>query len=166
MCDRVCTKCGESHPATFFNKDRTRADGVYPQCKNCSREAGRRNYEKHLIPHRELKRAWKEANRERHREQSLAWQKVNRDKARAATAKWQAALKAATPPWANKKAIQAFYKQRPFGHHVDHIEPLQGWDRCGLNVIWNLQYLPATTHRKKGNRTGGEAPYMPQVSLV
>lgn len=164
MENRTCTRCGESHPITFFNRDRTKPDGIYPHCKNCSRKACRESYEAHLEAHRALKQAWKDANRERHREMSTARRQTHLDDYRRSTAKWNDARRAATPPWADKKAIRDFYKQRPPGHHVDHIEPLQGRDRCGLNVIWNLQYLPADLSRKKGNWTEAREYYSGRVS--
>lgn len=158
MCDRVCTRCKKSHPVTYFNRDRTRVDGVYPQCKDCSRRAARRTYKTHLPTHRALKQTWKDVNRERHHEINAAWRRANPDKRKRYDAERKAALRAATPPWVDRTEIIAFYKRRPAGHHVDHIEPLRGKDRCGLNVPWNLQYLLAETSYRKGNRV--------EVSLV
>lgn len=56
------------------------------------------------------------------------------------------------PLWADKEAIKHFYANRPDGHHVDHIIPLNGKKVSGLHVIENLQYLPALVNLKKGNK--------------
>lgn len=61
-------------------------------------------------------------------------------------------LKMATPIWADLKEIKRFFKNTPKGYHVDHIIPLQGKNVCGLNVLWNLQYLSAKDNTKKGNK--------------
>lgn len=55
------------------------------------------------------------------------------------------------PPWADRKAIEVIYANRPPGHHVDHIIPLKGENVCGLHVPNNLQYLPAAENIKKSN---------------
>jgi hypothetical protein len=61
-------------------------------------------------------------------------------------------LKQATPPWVNKEELKQFWENRPPGYHVDHIMPIKGKNFCGLNVIWNLQYLPAQENLKKSNK--------------
>jgi hypothetical protein len=58
----------------------------------------------------------------------------------------------ATPSWVNRKALKTFYENCPEGYHVDHIVPLKGKYVCGLNVIWNLQYLTVSENCRKGNR--------------
>ena len=59
----------------------------------------------------------------------------------------------ATPPWLSKShraQMRAIYKERPEGMHVDHEVPLKGDGVCGLNVPWNLRYLPAGANMSKG----------------
>lgn len=67
--------------------------------------------------------------------------------------------KHATPPWADKQALKAFYKACPPGHHVDHVIPLRGKMICGLHVVENLQYLPARVNQVKANKFHGTDLY-------
>lgn len=66
---------------------------------------------------------------------------------------WQA-----TPPWANLRAVYAFYNTaaqlREFGvpAAVDHIYPLQGEDFCGLHVETNLQRVNVQVNSGKSNQ--------------
>lgn len=147
---RVCSRCNERHPVTFYNRDRTSPDGLYPQCKNCSRRACKRVYRKYHDRHVEMKRAWKAENRERHRQINRRWQKASPDKVREGTARYRARLARATPPWCDTELIDFIRSECPKGWHVDHVHPLAGENFCGLNVPWNLQYLPAEVHWLKG----------------
>jgi hypothetical protein len=61
-------------------------------------------------------------------------------------------LKQATPSWVDKEELKRFWENRPDGHHVDHIVPIKGKEVCGLNVPWNLQYLPSQDNLKKSNK--------------
>ena len=51
-----------------------------------------------------------------------------------------------------REDILNFYKNRPEGHHVHHMIPLQGSTVCGLTVLSNLTYLPAVENMSLGNR--------------
>jgi hypothetical protein len=51
-----------------------------------------------------------------------------------------------------REEIKAIYAACPKGYHVDHIHPLKGENFSGLEVPWNLQYLPAAENIRKGNR--------------
>jgi hypothetical protein len=57
----------------------------------------------------------------------------------------------ATPPWVDRKTLDAIWKDCPDGYHVDHIHPLKGKYASGLNVPWNLNYLPAEENMSKHN---------------
>ena len=67
-------------------------------------------------------------------------------------------IKQATPPWANLKAIEAFYvlaakltEETGIKYHVDHIYPLKSKIMCGLHVETNLQVIPAKVNLRKSN---------------
>lgn len=149
---KTCISCGATHALSYFNKDKTRQDGHDPRCKDCTRAACRAVYAAKTEKHLALKCAWKTANRDRHREWNRDYQKANPEASRQRTRDYVARRKQATPPWANRASLRQFFKDCPKGWHVDHIHPLKGKDFSELNVIWNLQYLPADQHYAKGNR--------------
>lgn len=74
-----------------------------------------------------------------------------RPRARPRARRWQRSVKIQTPPWADRKAIETFYRNRPKGFHVDHAIPLHGERVSGLHVLANLQYLPAGENLRKSD---------------
>jgi hypothetical protein len=63
----------------------------------------------------------------------------------------------ATPQWVDRNQLQDIYARRPDGHHVDHLVPLAGITPgglrvSGLNVPWNLRYLPGADNLRRSNR--------------
>jgi len=75
---KKCTKCGEIKPATaeYFNRDRTKKDGIRTQCRECRREYYQKNKDRRLEYWREYYQKnkdrkleyWREYWREYHRE--------------------------------------------------------------------------------------------------
>ena len=64
----------------------------------------------------------------------------------------RARLLKATPSWANLGAVRQMYRNAArLGLTVDHIIPLKGKNVCGLHVENNLQLLPWSENRTKGN---------------
>jgi hypothetical protein len=105
----------------------------------------RKNYSNHLA---------------KERQRGKNYRKANPHQGNARAAKRRANKIQATPIWLTPdhiQEIQDFYlmakqleKVFPWKQEVDHIEPLQGVDVCGLHVPWNLQILPMANNRSKG----------------
>jgi hypothetical protein len=106
---------------------------------------------------------------QRNKERISAWgkeyTKANRPKRNAALAKRRAAKLQATPAWANKEKMLAFFaeavrltEETGVVHHVDHIVPLQSKIVCGLHCEANFQILTKTDNLKKHNSTWPDAP--------
>lgn len=91
-------------------------------------------------------------NAEKRKEYGKRHYRENKHLYRAKDAKYRTRKLNAIPPWADLRAIEAFYENCPKGYHVDHIIPLQGEAVCGLHVLENLQYLPAHENLSKGNK--------------
>jgi len=86
----------------------------------------------------------------------------NRHKLNSRSSARRAKERNATPSWlsdSQKAHINRTYKLREIisdatgiEYHVDHIEPLNGKNICGLHVPWNLQVIPAKDNLEKGNK--------------
>lgn len=103
---------------------------------------------------------------ERNRNAILANQKEyrcnNRAKLNSKAAKERASKNRATPSWltqTDKEFIEVAYamakimsKMTDEVYHVDHIDPLNGKEICGLHVPLNLRVILAEENLSKGNR--------------
>ena len=118
-----------------FGKYKSAKDGLQPYCRLCQSERNRSPEKKTL---NDLRYG------------------PNADPNHAATyracgAKNRADRIQRTPAWADLDKIKEIYKNRPDGHHVDHIVPLVGKNVSGLHVHYNLQYLTAEENLRKNN---------------
>jgi len=108
---------------------------------------------------KQIMRRCYEKTKERRQAYQKAYRKNNKGKVNAKTMLRIARKRMASPPWVDKKAIEALYERAVFVsketgvmHHVDHIYPLAGKTFSGLHVPWNLQILTASENCRKGNR--------------
>lgn len=102
------------------------------------------------------------ANKERLAAYQADYRKANPGKVNARTAKRRAAKLKATPPWTTKeqfKEMEALYieaarltKETGIPYEVDHIEPLQSKEICGLHVLSNLRIIQRSPNRRKSNK--------------
>ena len=70
----------------------------------------------------------------------------------------------ATPPWMSREQVaqmKDICESCPPGYHIDHVVPLKGATVCGLNVPWNLNYLPCKENLSKGNTHWPDMPMQP-----
>lgn len=126
------------------------------------REQGRR--ERAQQPHLPLQRQrrYRNKHREALREKNREYHAANPGRTAAIVAKRRALKLKATPPWLTKyqrQQMRSLYEEAALcaklagiDHQVDHIQPLQGKDRCGLHVPWNLQIMTAFENASKGTK--------------
>lgn len=111
----------------------------------------------------ERAKRWFLSNKQKSSDNSNAWRRRNLAKAAARQRRRWATKLNCTPPWADHAKIQEFYDlarrltdETGIPHEVDHIYPLMGKDVTGLHIPINLQVLPQSENRSKGNRVHWE----------
>lgn len=75
--EKKCTKCGEVKPLDLFYADKRNKDGKQSECKECTRERGRK---------------WRLENPEKSKERFRKWCLENPEKVREAGRKWRDSL--------------------------------------------------------------------------
>jgi len=147
-----CLKCSQLKGLEHFYIQKN-GNPTSP-CKACHIAATGLHQKMNRARKNEHNRKHKAKNRLRIRCENKAYRLANMDKVRADKREYMrrrtALLRQATPPWADKRAIKAFYKNRPAGHCVDHIVPLNHPNVTGLHVVDNLQYLTNRESLLKG----------------
>lgn len=182
---KTCKSCGEEKPVEAFAKNGK--CGRHPRCKACRAEIERqrrldngdtiraqersryaidksakvasikRYYEKNREGILERNARLYEAKADSIKAYAKQYRQANKDKVREWNGTRRAALRKACPPWADRKAIAAVYREAwrleqetGIPHHVDHIVPIFGRNVCGLHVAENLRAIPAIENLKKG----------------
>ena len=183
---KTCTKCKQHKPLDLFSKNSKTKDGLQHHCKQCKLEYQRNNPNRNSVSakyreaNKELCNARSVASMQKKWGYYLAkardWQIRNRDHWLALRRAWYEENRALEIARKRKRAgriqhdlallskaeqaeIQGLYDFcRIFpGFEVDHVVPLTHDLVCGMHVPWNLQVLPVSVNRSKGNKFVAEA---------
>jgi 5-methylcytosine-specific restriction endonuclease McrA len=150
---KTCTKCGATKPIAAFWSDRTRADGKFPQCRDCHKG---RVFD--AVANKQRSAAWRAANPERSRANVAAWKRRNPDRVRILVYRRIAAKLAApgaaytTPEKiAARMALygeRCYYCSGPF-EHVEHRIPLtRGGAHLPANMVPSCKSCNSRKHRR------------------
>jgi hypothetical protein len=136
---KKCNNCEivYSLDSDMFGANKNRMYNLSGTCRKCDSERGKQH---------------RDSNRQYYREHARAYYANNKAYFFAYNALRRAKKLQACPSWSNLAEIEDIYKNRPPGHHVDHIIPLTNKWVCGLHVPNNLQYLPAKDNLEKSNK--------------
>jgi len=179
---KLCQNCGNVLPET----KRSHAIFCNTKCKKQAEHRRRIKDPDYRERSKQRSKKWREENPERAKKKVCEWQKTNKSRCRTNARNYSLRKTKACPVWLkeeHKKQIENFYwlaqdlrtiTGEPY--HVDHIEPLQGRDICGLHVPWNLQILPAELNigkkNKRNNRPfaklgdAGSVFYQPETTIL
>lgn len=136
-------------------KEKILAQAATPERKAAKVEYDKKRFQDKKILMTAQSLRWNFHNKEKVKAIKKTYYNANKKAIFAHAAMRRARKLNATPSWLteeHKAAIKQFYANRPEGHHVDHITPLQGENVCGLHVLWNLQYLLAADNLRKGTK--------------
>lgn len=152
----ICTPCLKMQRVKYYQKNKKRiknkSENYYKSNKESISKKSKEYYKKNKTTIYNRVRKWCKNNPEKVKEYGKRDRQKHRGRVNSHSAKRRSKLLQRTVPWASLKDIKKFYVNCPKGYEVDHIIPVQGKKVSGLHVLNNLQYLPKTENRKKGNK--------------
>lgn len=106
---KCCTKCSAVKETTEFNKDKTREDGLFPQCRACARAGLKKHYSENTEKYSGWAKENYQAKKDEYKARARKWEKENPERKR----ELQAAYRAE-----NKEKI-SFFSKRDWERHGD-----------------------------------------------
>ena len=100
---KVCTKCNVEKEFVEFNKDRTREDGFFPQCRYCKKQGDKESYLRNKDKRIEKSKEWLKKNKERRREYRKKYNEINSEVNKIKCKIWYSK---------NKPRVNEYYRKR------------------------------------------------------
>ena len=100
---KTCTRCKAEKEFTEFNKDKTRHDGLFPQCIECKKNNYKENYLKTRDDKIKKAREWVLNNKEKRKEYRKVYNIKNKESNNKSCREWYSV---------NKQKVNEYYKKR------------------------------------------------------
>jgi hypothetical protein len=134
--EKLCVNCNKIKPFSEFHKQKISKFGLHPYCRPCNKAISA----KWSFENTDKKNTVAARRRVAKLNRMLKWGKEH--------------LKPEIDNWYRRAKLASIFMNEQY--EVDHIEPLQGKDVCGLHVPWNLTLLTKSENTSKGNRRATE----------
>ena len=152
---KTCLDCKQTLQLSAFTNNKSAKDGLCVYCRTCMAIRNKAYRNKDQDAWQKKQKAYQQKYRAENVERLVEYRKKRYPQIKARVQHHQVLrkrkLKERSFPHEKNMLIE-FYRKCPEGHHVDHIVPISNPLVCGLHVIANLQYLPATDNLKKTNK--------------
>lgn len=86
---RTCRRCGDDKPLSDYCKDKSRKDGLHPNCRDCRNFYARQGRAKNPAASRAAVKRWEQANPERAAAIRAAWRLAHPDYSAEANRRWR-----------------------------------------------------------------------------
>ena len=159
---KTCSTCKEDQPITSYHKKARSPDGHKGLCKTCCKAYSVEWRGDNVEKIREDKAQQYLGNAEVVKARSSQWKLDNRAQATANSAKRRIAFSSPTTSHDDARGMYALARRlndlTGSSLEVDHIEPLNHPDICGLHTGVNFQLLNKSLNIKKSNRRDYQTP--------
>ncbi len=147
---KTCNTCNETKELTEFHKESNNKDGLRNQCKECRKIYMRNRRLRDIEKFRAKDKQWRKKYAAKRKAYMDKYRKENEAKFVYYTSIRRRLMTVDQRcECCTNKALNEFYRMRPEGHHVDHIQPLS---KGGMHCLSNLQYLTAAENLSKGDK--------------
>ncbi len=99
---KQCSTCKQLKPESEFSKDKSKADGLMSQCKECAKQYNKQWCTANREKVREYKKQYRKANREKELERQKRYREANHEQIRERMKQWRSA---------NREQISEYKKQ-------------------------------------------------------